>query len=260
MIRIANENNNKIKQSAQCCRYCGKTYIKRINLDKHIIICELLQKKKNTNDEENNEIPSNKKLYQIIIELTNKINNLEEKISEFNKYIVKKKKLLKPIDWLNENMNTIISFENLQNIFIIDENIINYLFNNSIFETLNLIISKIDNNLKHNTLPICSFIQKNNIIYIFENKEIGWIEMDIDKFSKLFNRIILKILIVFREWKKNNSELLKNDEKIQILCDKTTSKLMSIDFKNNNTYFKLKTILYNKLKIDILPNIEFEII
>ncbi len=30
---------NKIKQSAMCCIYCGKSYKVRLNLEKHLILC-----------------------------------------------------------------------------------------------------------------------------------------------------------------------------------------------------------------------------
>ena len=38
--------NNKIKQTALCCIYCGKSYKTRINLDKHLILCEIYHKSK----------------------------------------------------------------------------------------------------------------------------------------------------------------------------------------------------------------------
>ena len=46
MNKLASNIPNKIKQPSLCCVYCGKSYIKRINLDKHLVICELLQKTK----------------------------------------------------------------------------------------------------------------------------------------------------------------------------------------------------------------------
>ena len=38
---------NRIKQPAKCCVHCGKSYKKKTNLDKHIIVCELLHNSKN---------------------------------------------------------------------------------------------------------------------------------------------------------------------------------------------------------------------
>lgn len=264
MNKIANEIPNRIKQPAKCCKYCGKSYIKKSNLDKHIIICELLEeskKKKIINENiQDNELPSQRKMYQIIIELTNKIKNLEDKIETMNKYVIKKKKLINAFEWLNTNIIPGITFDNLDSIFIIDEDDINYLFNNNITETINYLLNKLNIDQINNSLPIYSFIQKNNIIYIFENKEIGWIELDKDKFAKFLNKLTIKILCSFKIWKRNNETLLINDEKIQILCDKTISKLMGTDFKNDNYYSKIKNIFYNKLKIDLLCNQEEYII
>ena len=52
MNKLANDIPNRIKQPAQCCVHCGKSYIKRENLNKHLVICELLQisKKKTKNN------------------------------------------------------------------------------------------------------------------------------------------------------------------------------------------------------------------
>ena len=83
--------NNKIKQSALCCIYCGKSYKTRTNLDKHLILCEIYHKSKtnnHTNDDEMNIIPSQKNMYQIIIELTLKCNRLENKVNELSKNIL----------------------------------------------------------------------------------------------------------------------------------------------------------------------------
>ena len=49
MNRLTNNIPNKIKQPAQCCVNCGKSYMKRDNLDKHLVICDLLQRSKKKN-------------------------------------------------------------------------------------------------------------------------------------------------------------------------------------------------------------------
>ena len=61
---------NKIKHSAMCCIYCGKSYKTRMNLDKHVILCEITNKSKRNHtstDDDNDELKeqtiSSKKLY-----------------------------------------------------------------------------------------------------------------------------------------------------------------------------------------------------
>ena len=50
-------------------------------------------------------------LYQIILELGNKFNKLEEKVDELNKWVVKTKKKINIIEWLNNNIKPEIKFD-----------------------------------------------------------------------------------------------------------------------------------------------------
>ena len=72
---------NLNRQSSQCCVYCGKSYKNKTNLSKHIIGCELYYNSKNTKLKEDDiEVPSQRKLYLMLLEATNKLNKLEEKV------------------------------------------------------------------------------------------------------------------------------------------------------------------------------------
>ena len=75
---------NKIKQSCLCCIYCGKSYKTRLNLDKHLILCETIHRSKNikgnsnqhVDEIEEKELPSQRQMYNIILQLTLKCNKL----------------------------------------------------------------------------------------------------------------------------------------------------------------------------------------
>ena len=168
MNKLAQNIPNMIKQPAQCCIYCGKSYKKKSNLEKHTNLCELLNKsKKSLVIEDEEEIPSHRKIYQILLELGNKYNRLEEKVDELNKWVVKKKKKINVIDWLNTNITPEIKFENLiEKIKIIDDDI-KYLFENNFIDTLNHIFSRNIYNLSESEYPIFAFVQKTNIFYIY---------------------------------------------------------------------------------------------
>ena len=70
-----------------CCTWCGKGYKTRGNLDKHVILCELIHKSSkkhgsNKNSDLNvigDDLPSPKKMYQMLLELGYKYSKLEEK-------------------------------------------------------------------------------------------------------------------------------------------------------------------------------------
>lgn len=251
---------NRIKQPSQCCIHCGKSYKKKNNLNNHVIVCELLHNSKNKTDiEENDEIPSQRKLYQILLELGNKYNKLEEKIDEINKWVVKKKKKINVIEWLNKNITPEIKFESLiEKIIMNNEEDINYLFNNSFADTLNQIFARNIYNLYESEYPIFAFIQKSNVFYIYENEEAGWMELNREKLVKFLNKVHMKLTRLFIDWKKTNSLQVNNDEKLSILCDKTSLKMMSVDFRQESILSKIRGNMYSRMKSDMKSLVEYE--
>lgn len=251
---------NRIKQPAKCCIYCGKSYVKKTSLDKHTIICELLNDSKNLkyNLEEENDIPSQKKMYQILLELGNKFNRLEEKVDELNKWVIKKKKKINVIEWLNTNIKPEIKFENLIEKIIITDDDVKYLFDNSFFDTLNNIFSRNIYNITENEYPIFAFIQKPNVFYIYDDEQLGWTELNKDKFIRFLNRVHMKLLRVYGEHKKENKDKIRDDESFSVLCDKTTVKMMNIDFRQDIVLSKVRSNMYLKMKSDMKALVEYE--
>ena len=259
MNKLAPNIPNKIKQPAKCCVYCGKSYVKKTNLDKHIIICELLNKSKSSVIiEEEDDIPSQKKMYQILLELGNKFNKLEEKVDDLNKWVVKKKKKINVIEWLNINITPEIKFDSLIEKIIITQDDVKYLFDNSFNDTLNNIFSRNIYNLSESEYPIFAFVQKSNIFYIYEDKDACWMELNKDKLIKFLNRVHMKLLRVFGEYKKANSDKIRDDESFSILCDKTSVKMMNVDFRQESILGKIKSNMYSRMKTDMKALVEYE--
>lgn len=266
---------NKIKQSALCCIYCGKSYKTRINLDKHSILCEIYYKsksksnskavtaKKEEEDEIMSTIPSQKIMYQILMELTIKYNHLEKKVIEMGNYVSKKIKKIDMFQYLNDNnkIKPSILFDNISEIISVDQSDIEYLFYNSYMETMNHILSK--NIYIHENLPIVAFTQKTNTIYIYtkiNDQQSSWIIIPNDKLIRFLNIIQFKISKAFSEWRKNNLQSLNEDDSQSILYDKTFSKLMTPEFKVTTTYNKYYSNIYHKIKKDMNVNfVEYEL-
>jgi hypothetical protein len=246
-----NNNNNKIKQSALCCIYCGKSYKTRINLEKHLILCEIYHKSKTktnnySNDDEMDVIPSQKHMYQIIVELTLKCNRLENKVNELSKNILQKNKKIDVLEFLkNEMYKPDLDFDNITEIVTVLQTDIDYLFNNSYLETINYILSRnIYSNDSKN--PLVSFNEKKNIIYVYTQSK--WIPVSRDNFIRFLNIIQIKISKALSEWRKINSQKLIESDAQNILYDKTFSKLMAVEFRTDSVYNKYYTNIYNKIK------------
>jgi len=264
MNSFTNSTLNKIKQPAQCCIYCGKSYKKKSNLDKHFVICELLQvgKKRNSNIEKNQDedepIPSQKKMFQMLIELGQKYNKLEEKVEEMNKWIVKKKKKINGLEWLNANIKPTINFDNIIDKIIINEDDIKFLFHNSFNDLLNEVFSRsIYNHEQSEDFPIFAFVQKPNLFYIYD-LESGWIELSRERFIKFLNKVHMKIFKEFYEWKQINKKNIQSDIHLANNCDKTLIKISGLDFKQEQILSKIRNMMYSKMKTDLKALVEYE--
>ena len=104
MNKLAPSIPNKIKQPAQCCVYCGKSYKKITNLNKHVVVCDLIQKSKRRaltgsglriEEDEEEPLPSQRKMFEMLMELGQKYSRLEEKVDDYVNYVVEQ--------WLEEN-------------------------------------------------------------------------------------------------------------------------------------------------------------
>ena len=116
------------------CSFCGKGYKTRNRLEKHATLCEIIHKTKNNKKiviEEEDEIPSQRRLYQLLLELGQKYNRLEEKVEEMRVWVDKKKKKINVIEWLNTNVIPEIKFDNLIEKIVINQDDVKYLFENT---------------------------------------------------------------------------------------------------------------------------------
>ena len=259
MHKLTSDIPNRIKQPARCCIHCGKSYVKRDSLDKHLLMCELIHSKKYTEEEEII-IPSQKIMYKMLLELGQKYNRLEEKIDEINKWVVKKKKKINMIEWLNTNITPIIVFDNLLDKIIVTEEDVKFLLQNTFNDTLNEIFSRTIYNFSETENPIFAFVQKANVFYIYDLIDgIGtWTELSREKLVKFLNKIHIKVVQVFYNWKTANIKEVKSNDSFATICDKTMVKIMSVEFKAESTLNKIRNLMYTNMKTDMKALVEYE--
>ena len=262
--------NNKIKNSALCCIYCGKSYKTRLNLEKHLILCEITHKSNKPHhndcdmDDSLDDYISSKKLYQIVIKLSLKCNRLEDRVAELSKYVTKKIKKIDIIEYLNNKSNsnpssTTLLFENITEIIKVEQSDVEFLFYNSFLETVNLVLSRsIYKDNESHDLPIAAFKEKKNTLYVYSknnninnNQNPTWSIVTRENFIRFLNIIQFKISKAFSEWRKNNSQILNDDDNRSILYDKTFSKLMEPDFKIEKTFVKFYNNIYKGTLVSI---------
>ena len=277
---ILHNNNNLIKQSAKCCTNCGKSYKLLTNLKKHQLLCDLLQTGKgkgkdkrslaniclDVENEENDNIPSKQKMYEIVVQLAQKCSRLEEKIAEMSKSSASfKKKKIEVIDWLNSSSNTIspnLTFEHYMNSIMIDEKEACTITESSFYDAINGIFSKILYRLKDVSPIFASSNCKANVFYVYEmiNEKKQWELLTREKLVKFLNKVHIKWINVFYKWKK--ARLLEpglNKQQFENIFDAANIKLMSVDFNKESVFNKVRSMLYQGLKTDLQGLVECDI-
>ena len=253
------------------CYCCGKTYKKRETLDKHTVLCEIIdksKKKKSTTVENEETIPSQKQMYNILVELTIKYNKLEEKMEEAQIWIDKTKRKMNIVEWLNKNVKPSHTFSNFfENQIIVTEENIEFLFKHTFIDTFFEVLIKNMELLKINdeNSPIQSFTQKANKIYVYDlsnesnesnesdtsNTDTLFEELSREKLVKFGKQIHFKIVKELIEWKNKRGISVDECEKTSQIYNNALMKLMTVDFKQETVIGKIRTNLYSNFKVDI---------
>jgi len=249
---------NNLNSPAICCVNCGKGYKTRCGLDKHLILCEIIHKIKSGKkvaQEVELEIPTPKVMYQIILQLAEKYHKLDEKTAEMNKWVVKKKKKMDVVLWLNDTVKPDYEFDGIVDRLIIDDAVVEIMLDNSLHETMYRVLFRLL--LSDDTaVPIFAFHQKPGILYMYEKEQ--WTELPHDKLTRLLNICQRKISNAMLSWKKKHLDEFNVSDAFALRYDKAVIRLMSVEFCDDGQTNKVKNSIYARLKTDAKTVIEYE--
>lgn len=242
------------------CRHCERTYKRKNYYEKHILLCELnnLNKKdKEIKLQELEDTPSMRTMYEMILELAKRNKDLEQQLQNINKFVNIKKKSLSIVDWLNNNYkNNYSDFYDLIKNFNIEEKHLQYIYKSNYINGVISIIEELFNIDNINDIPIKSFDQKDNTLFIYTNNK--WIQMSNNDLQQFINIISKKIMNVFIKWQNNNIDKLSDDD-FSIEYTKNVQKIISGNLSNYEIRIKLKNKIYKHLKVNIKNIVEFNI-
>lgn len=185
------------------CTYCYRKYRKKENYDKHLSCCEFFYRSRSMHvDIIYEPIPSQRELYQLVKELAYECDKMKKKIEqlETNNRNTNKKQIT---EYLQDYVPETNAYQWAEQIDI-QEKHLNTVFNNTIIEGMKQAISE---HIFVNS-PFCSFYQKNNTLYIYNNEN----EVDAPKWHAATNRELDKIISIlsykflktYLEWKQKN--------------------------------------------------------
>lgn len=246
-----------MSKSKNTCPYCDKTYIKMGTLNNHMITCEYLKKSKQNkkiHDEQIQNQPTYNELVMIIQELASKVNKMDDKIKELEKIVDSKKKKQNVVQWLNINVSPMDSFVEWVNKIVIEPLHLTYLFENTILQTVTYIFQEQIKGREANAVPIYAFNQKVNHFYIYMGEE--WREMATTDLIHLFKHLQNKFMRVITAWYNENKDSIFNNDKMSEKYNNTIIKIMSISLEQDAMFGKLKSQMYNDVKVDIKHLVE----
>ena len=247
------------------CALCKKPYTRKGSLEKHMVLCEYKSKSKlelQVAVEEAADKPTYDQLVQIVQELSIKYVKLEEKMTEMQQYIDRKKKKVDVISWLNARVTPTTGFLEWVNMVVsVEPSHFLYLLRpeTTIFDCLHEVFTY---NLSKTDFicPLACFAQKNGIFYICEPEQelnanasvaYAWKELQQSDFVLLLKQVQRKLLAELSEWRKTNQKLVYENDKIADQFNKAVIKLMNITFTQDANMSRIKNGLYHYLKMDL---------
>lgn len=182
---------------------CARCYIscptKQVFKD-HSVVCKFIHASRHENSIDNYysqmEVPSQKAQFQYIIELTKKIDELEQKMAKMQKSIIPlcRRQVSEYLESLSPPKETFTEW--CQSIQITDEILENVLKTDLKTGTK----AVLENLVNDQDIPIRAFTQKSNIFYLYDNDE--WRTMTAAEFTKLVKIIENKFPKKYDLWTK----------------------------------------------------------
>jgi len=241
------------------CKYCSLSYKRKTYYDKHVLVCEILNKTKKERENEIEELAdtlSLRKVYDLLLEIAMKYNKMEKKLDELTKWVDVKKKNINIIEWLNTNYTKTIKFSDWYMSISFNRKHLELIFKYDFIPGFMYIFQELLPLSQEEELPIKAFDQKDNTLFIY-NDENKWEAMNSEKLEKFISHISILIMREFVKWQDENSEKIK-DEEFSIIYTKNIQKVIGANYSIEQLNMKMKRELYKYLKMNLRNILQYE--
>ena len=247
------------------CKHCGRKYEKKLYYEKHVLGCEILMMscdERRIDLQHRDDTPTHRRLFELVTEMAVKVTKLESELTELKRLQkTQEKEKIKITDWLNRQYTPTHCFnqwiETLPN--LLTEKHLEHIYEHDHIEGLLNIMYDIIPSECHDNIPLRSFNQKDNELYIFKNNE--WCSIEKKDFTKL-EHIITKCLHGFyiSYSKENAHKILNFNSDYGLNSVKQIQKIYGTKFKPEQISSRLKKGLYKHIKKNIKTLTDCEMI
>lgn len=236
------------------CPICDKVYVSNSAYQKHLIVCKFIPPSSATKNNAEN-LPSYSEMCFVLREALLKMSAMEQDIILLKTIANTKKPKVGVFEWLNTHISPPMHYVEWVKGIKVKRSQLQYLFTNNIVDS---VVAIIDSALSACPInPIYAF-GKTQTFYIF-NQTNGWVVAEVVAFTQLFKHVETELWKLLNEWKVQNSVEIYENAAVSEKYQKTIAKLTDISYTPNDVYNKMKTKIYNIIKIGIKGIVEDEI-
>jgi hypothetical protein len=274
------------------CQYCSKRYIRKHVYDHHVLMCGIANINGNNRKAQNipdkavlETIPSQKELYQIVIDLNNKYERLQRDYDLLKQYVDNKRKKIDIVEWLNDNSRIErggLFSEVALNIELVDSDVRKVFELDYVKGVADIIVGFIKGLEGKTGACLRAFDQKDGVFYIYD-KDLGsndglgdgdrdglgdglvdgeqniskWQIMPIELFERFIRIIDHQLLRLFREWHRV-TESGMNEDRFSELYIKNLKTVTGGNFRQAEKTGKIKTLVYRGIKENLKSMIVYD--
>jgi hypothetical protein len=226
-------------------------------------MCEIMNKsvkERQLENEERADTPTVRGLYEIILELTKKMNVMDQRLQELTKWTDVKKQKINILDWLNANPVNVGgggSFEAFMLQLKVTRRHLDFLFRSDYTSTMLHILQE--------NLPVAeqegatanvlkAFDHKVNVLYVYSQGQ--WLLLTEQLFQTLLYVVDKKLLGEFIKWQTENAVNMADDD-FALKYAVNVKKIMGGTLSREQIYTRLKIDLYKYLKVSVKNMTEY---
>ena len=221
-----------------------------------MILCEIFSK---TSREDNDEakVPSQKVLYDIIVDMVGKYSKMEEKLDKLSKWAETKKRKLHIVEWLNEHYLLETNFERWCKEITINRSHLDLVFKFDFVAGVLYIFQELLPLSEERNLPIKCFDQKDNTLFVYNGKNEGWAPMSGEQFECFVGSVSKQLINELAEWQKENMHKMSRDD-FGIIYATNVQKVLGGSMPREQLYSKIRRGLFKYLKMNLRNIIQYE--
>ena len=231
------------------CNNCSSKWHTKKMYDLHRSMCDLVhQSEKERIIDREIEIPSQAAMFQYIVYLSNKCNDLEKKVAKIQSSTTRLRR--KHIDEYLKNISPPkIGYSDWLSSIEVNYSQLQIVFDRDLEECIRQILSPL-----LSEIPIRAFIQKTCTFYIYDETE--WRIMTADEFTSFVTSISRRILKTYTKWARENYEEMHSTTKMQELGMLYMKKVNGMDKSSHSRISAIKKWLFANIAVS-LNNVDF---